>query len=127
MAYTPNPILQQKTPSRQVDDLQRSYVPVFSQLQALVPLNGVYVSGVTDSAGVTTPVTFVPGQTVSISHNMGRPYLGWQLCRPRYVSGAAVAPLIVEVAETDTTIASSVLKLSYQAGTATVYFDVWVY
>lgn len=117
MAFTPNPILQQKTQNRQVDDLQRSYVQVFNQLQDLAPLNGVYLSS----------FTLAPSATVAIAHNMGRPYQGWQICRMRYVSGAAASPFIVEVAQTDTAITSSVLQLQYLAGTATVTFDVWVY
>lgn len=128
MAFQPTPFLLQKTQDRQVDDLQRTPAGAIAQLQGLAPLNGVYIASQPDATGTVAPIVFLPNIPVTIQHNLGRPYVGWVLMRPRnYVLFTGTGgPAVFEIPNADPGLDASQLTLVH-LGTRIFTADAWVY
>lgn len=118
MGFNPIPILNQQTSDRQIGDLQRAMSAPIEQFQNLLPLQGVYVTGVT----VPSAANFV------VTHNLGRPYVGWIVARWRgpITIGYPPYPFIIELGSTAQVIPESQLLLQ-NATASNGVIDVWVY
>lgn len=125
MPFVPTSTLFQKTSDRQIDDLQRQSNDAVSQLQGLVPLNGNYISTLPDLDGIDAPIFFDGNVSIAIPHKLGRPYLGWLLCRFRDPVGPNV-PFVYETPNTENDLNSIQVVLTNFTSTS-FFADVWVY
>lgn len=127
MSYGPKATFYEQTSDRQLNDLQVSIDLATRNFQHLMPLTGAYVTTIADSTGVQVPIQFAQNTLVRVVHNLGYAYTGWIIASVGYVSGAAVAPLILvsSADETGETKKSSIALINVAANTVTAH--VWVY
>lgn len=102
------------TSDRQTNEFQRAVARQIAQLTELPPATGVYVEG----------VVIQPSGNTVVQHNLGRPFIGWTLCRLRKPTVGSPSYDVYEADEQP----SPSSQLTLVNGLASSFTaDVWVF